>query len=69
MTRSDAELELLNFARRQTYYLSRMIRGINNALQKLPSDVIKNETSISENEVFNTYFDPILSSIILPKLK
>lgn len=64
MTRSDAELELLNFARRQTYYLSRMIRDINNALQKLPSNVIKNATSISENELFNTYFDPILSSII-----
>ena len=31
MTRSDAELELLNFARRQTYFLSGMIRGINNA--------------------------------------
>lgn len=31
MTRSDAELELLNFARRQTYYISRMIRSINNA--------------------------------------
>lgn len=30
ITRSDAELELLNFVRRQTYYLSRMIRGINN---------------------------------------
>ncbi|KAG2211917.1 hypothetical protein INT47_004604 [Mucor saturninus] len=64
MTRSDAELELLNFARRQTYYLSRMIRGINNALQKFPSNVIKNATSISENELFNTYFDPILSAII-----
>ncbi|KAG1373854.1 hypothetical protein G6F61_009828 [Rhizopus arrhizus] len=64
MTRSDAELELLNFARRQTYYISRMIRSINNALQKLPSNVIKNATSISENELFNMYFDPILSSII-----
>ncbi|KAG1182370.1 hypothetical protein G6F36_009237 [Rhizopus arrhizus] len=64
MTRSDAELELLNFARGQTYYLSRVIRGINNTLQKLPSNVIKDTNSFSENELFNTYFDPILSSII-----
>ncbi|KAG2228730.1 hypothetical protein INT48_001164 [Thamnidium elegans] len=35
MTRSDAELELLNFARRQTYYLSRMIRDINNAYLRI----------------------------------
>ncbi|KAI7901437.1 uncharacterized protein BX663DRAFT_562340 [Cokeromyces recurvatus] len=64
MTRSDAELDLLNFARSQNYYLSRMIKGVNNALEKLPSNVIKNAASISENELFNTYFDPILSSII-----
>ncbi len=35
-----------------------------NRLQKLPLNVIKDATSISENELFNIYFDPILSSII-----
>lgn len=31
ITRDDAEWELLNFARSQTYCLSRVIKGINNA--------------------------------------
>jgi hypothetical protein len=31
MTRSDAELELLTLAKGKSYYLSRAIRGINNA--------------------------------------
>lgn len=64
ITRDDAEWELLNFARSQTYCLSRVIKGINNALQKLPSHVIKETTPISENELYNSYFDPILSALI-----
>ncbi|KAI9353944.1 hypothetical protein BD770DRAFT_445279 [Pilaira anomala] len=62
--RSEAELILLTLARGKEYHLAKAIKAINNLLQKLPTNSIKHINSLSETELFTTYIDPILVSII-----
>ncbi|KAI7861429.1 hypothetical protein BDF14DRAFT_1711995, partial [Spinellus fusiger] len=61
---SEAELKLLTLARGKEYCLTRTIKAINNLLKKVPTNAIKDIACISESELFTTYVDPILSSLV-----
>ncbi|KAG2225771.1 hypothetical protein INT45_011439, partial [Circinella minor] len=63
-TRTLAELELLTMASDLDYAKHSVIWGLNLTMKKLPMNSIKIKLSIGECELWNTYFDPILSSIL-----
>ncbi|KAG2196284.1 hypothetical protein INT47_012506, partial [Mucor saturninus] len=46
------------------YNERRLIRGLTNLIQKLPKLPLKDNSIISESELWNTYFDPLLSCLI-----
>ncbi|CAO3698052.1 unnamed protein product [Rhizopus stolonifer] len=51
-------------AKEQEYHIARVIKALNNLLQKIPSHDIKDLSSLSESELYNIYVDPILSAIV-----
>ncbi|KAG0747806.1 hypothetical protein G6F16_011521 [Rhizopus arrhizus] len=46
------------------YSQNRVLQGIANLIQKLPTAAIKDSTIIGEAELWSTYFDPILSVLV-----
>ncbi|KAG1335627.1 hypothetical protein G6F62_006576 [Rhizopus arrhizus] len=46
------------------YNERRLIRGLTNLIQKLPKLPLKDNSTISESELWNTYFDLLLSCLI-----
>ncbi|KAL0087515.1 hypothetical protein J3Q64DRAFT_1738072 [Phycomyces blakesleeanus] len=63
-TREKAFLELTLMSSRMNYSERRLIHGITNLIQKLPNLPLKDNSSISESELWSTYFDPLLSCLI-----
>ncbi|KAI7906807.1 uncharacterized protein BX663DRAFT_483489 [Cokeromyces recurvatus] len=64
LSRDNASIQLTILAKEQEYHIARVIKAVNNLLQKIPSHDIKDLSSLSESELYNTYVDPILSAII-----
>ncbi|KAG0936198.1 hypothetical protein G6F57_012446 [Rhizopus arrhizus] len=46
------------------YSQNRVLQGIANLIQKLPTAAIKDSATIGESELWSTYFDPILSVLV-----
>ncbi|KAG1298721.1 hypothetical protein G6F62_006582 [Rhizopus arrhizus] len=63
-TREQAILELMVMSSNMDYGPRRLIRGITNLIQKLPSTPLKDNNGISESELCSMYFDPLLSCLI-----
>ncbi|CAO3611923.1 unnamed protein product [Cunninghamella blakesleeana] len=56
--------ELLRIASEMPYEKQRVIVGLAMLIQKLPKNPINDTTTISETELWNTYFDPLLSCVL-----
>ncbi|KAF7732149.1 hypothetical protein EC973_006404 [Apophysomyces ossiformis] len=63
-SRDDTFENLIVMAAKFNYCQKRVIRAIANLVQKLPTTPLKDNSVIGENELCNTYHDPILSSLI-----
>jgi hypothetical protein len=62
--RQDCIIDLTMISRNAEYSQNRVLQGIANLIQKLPSAAIKDSTTIGEAELWSTYFDPMLSVLI-----
>lgn len=62
--RQDCIIDLLMMSRNGGYSQNRVLQGIANLIQKLPTAAIKDSTTIGEAELWSTYFDPILSVLV-----
>ncbi|KAG2223481.1 hypothetical protein INT45_001229, partial [Circinella minor] len=56
---------LLRIAAEMPYEKQRMVTGLTMMIQKLPKNPINDVTTISETELWNTYFDSLLTCIIV----
>ncbi|KAG1018445.1 hypothetical protein G6F26_010948 [Rhizopus arrhizus] len=63
-TRENAFLELTLMSSSMNYNERRLIRGLTNLIQKLPKLPLKDNSTISESELWNIYFDLLLSCLI-----
>ncbi|KAI9332753.1 hypothetical protein BD770DRAFT_449237 [Pilaira anomala] len=63
-TRENAFIELSLMSFSMNYNERRLVRGLTNLIQKLPKLPLKDNSIISESELWNTYFDPLLSCLI-----
>ncbi|KAG1469183.1 hypothetical protein G6F56_003400 [Rhizopus delemar] len=63
-TRENAFIELSLMSSSMNYNERRLVRGLTNLIQKLPKLPLKDNSTISESELWNTYFDPLLSCLI-----
>ncbi|CAO3697691.1 unnamed protein product [Rhizopus stolonifer] len=63
-TREKAFLEFTLISSNMDYNERRLIRGLTNLIQKLPNLPLKDNSTLSESELWNTYFDPLLSYLI-----
>ncbi|KAI8973346.1 hypothetical protein BDF20DRAFT_1002337 [Mycotypha africana] len=63
-TRENAFIELSLMSASMNYNERRLVRGLTNLIQKLPKLPLKDNSTISESELWNTYFDPLLSCLI-----
>ncbi|KAG1146054.1 hypothetical protein G6F37_002986 [Rhizopus arrhizus] len=63
-TREQAILELKVMSADMGYGSRRLIRGITNLIQKLPSTPLKDNNDINESELWSMCFDPLLSCLI-----
>ncbi|KAI8642928.1 hypothetical protein BD408DRAFT_365863 [Parasitella parasitica] len=63
-TREQAIMEFTVLASQINYGQKRLLYGIINLIQKLPTSPLNVYKQISESELWNTYFDPLLSCII-----
>ncbi|CAO3640917.1 unnamed protein product [Cunninghamella blakesleeana] len=64
ITREKALLELTPISSNMEYGERRLIRGLINMIQKLPTMPLKDNSDISETELWSTFFDPLLSCLI-----
>ncbi|SAL96970.1 hypothetical protein [Absidia glauca] len=63
-SKDEAELDLLIYGKTVDPLTRSLLRGICVGMRKLPLVAIKDKESIGECELFNMYFDPILSSLL-----
>ncbi|KAI7900550.1 uncharacterized protein BX663DRAFT_516838 [Cokeromyces recurvatus] len=63
-TREQAITEFTVLASQMNYGQKRLLYGINNLIQKLPTRPLNDYKQISESELWSTYFDPLLSCLI-----
>ncbi|KAG0166784.1 hypothetical protein DFQ30_006787, partial [Apophysomyces sp. BC1015] len=59
-----AELQLLQLANDVHPFKKAIVKGIINMIGKLPTNDLKDEGSLGENELSCTFFDPLLSRLI-----
>ncbi|CAO3601323.1 unnamed protein product [Absidia cylindrospora] len=63
-TRDQMHLDLSVMAASMDYGRRRILFGLNNMIQKLPITPLKDYNDIPENELWNTYYDPLLSCLV-----
>ncbi|KAI8077892.1 uncharacterized protein B0P05DRAFT_491808 [Gilbertella persicaria] len=63
-TRQQTIMEFTVLASQMSYGQNRLLSGIINLIQKLPKKPLSNYKEVSETELWNTYFDPLLSCLI-----
>ncbi|KAG2220913.1 hypothetical protein INT45_013042 [Circinella minor] len=64
---TDREQTMLNLyimASKMAYGPKRIVRGVVNLPQKLPTVSLKSHDAINETELWSTYYDPVLSCLV-----
>ncbi|CAO3620111.1 unnamed protein product [Mucor hiemalis] len=62
--RQDCIIDIMMMSRNAEYCQNRVLQGIANLIQKIPTAAIKDSSVIGEAELWSTFFDPILSVLV-----